>query len=146
MVIYMKRNIYCLFILFSFLFEFSLTGCCGSSDKNLVKDKNKEKIAKQTPPNVNSAEVEAEIIDFEEKDGYTNSEIKILQVKSYGASVPPLPVGNIIKAEVTASSIKNSKLPKEELLHKGAKRNITMEHFLVPPNVASPSWRILSIE
>ncbi len=141
----MKKNICFLFILIPFLFELSLSSC-SSTDKNLQKDKNTERVAKQIPPNINSAEVEAEVKSFEDKNGYTNCEIKILQVKSYGASVPPLPVGKIIKAEVTTSSIKNSKLPKEELLQTGAKRNVVLEHFLVPSNILSPSWKIISIE
>jgi hypothetical protein len=145
MVLLMKKKFLCLFIFIPLLFEFSLSNC-GSSDKNMEKDKNNEKITKQTSPGVNSAKVEAEIIEFEEKGDYTNSEIKILQVKSYGASVPPLPIGTIIKAEVTISSIKNSNIPKEELLRKGAIRNVTMEHFIVPSIVTSPSWRIMSIE
>ena len=141
----MKINFFCLLILISLFFEFTYSGCCGSSDKNLAKANNKE-LAKQTPSRVNSVIVEAEILSYVDKENYTNSELKILQVKSYGANVPPLPVGTIIKAEVTESSIKNSNIQKEELLHNGMKRTITLEHIKVPSNLDSPSWRIISIE
>jgi hypothetical protein len=140
----MKKIIY-IFLFIPFLAESGITGC-SSSDKDLNQDKSTVKVSKQTPPKVNSADVEAEIMSYEEKDGYTNSNIKILRVKSYGSSVPPLPAGKIIKAEVTGSSIKNSNLSKEELLKTGSKHNIILEHFVVPSNLSSPSWKIISIE
>ena len=140
----MEKNIY-IFLFLTFLFAFGLASC-SSSDKNLNKDKDTTKVSNQTPPNVNSANVDAEIMSYEEKDGYTNSEIKILTVNSYGSSVPQLPAGKIIKAVVTSSSIKNSNKSKEELLKTGSKHNIILEHFIVPSNLSSPSWKIISIE
>ncbi len=143
----MKKNTYLLvYLLLSVSIGINLNGCCGSSNKNLNQNKNVEMLNKQIPPNVNSAEVEAEIISLKDVNGYTNSEIKILLVKYYGASAPPLPVGNIITAVVTSSSIENSNLSKEELLRTGVKRDITLEHLFIPPNVKSPSWKIISIK
>ncbi len=142
----MKKNIYfLLLILIPFLLELNLPAC-SSSNRNLNKDKDTTKVGKQIPPVVNSANVEAEILSYEETNGYINCSLKILQVKSYGSSTPPLPVGTIIKAEVTSSSIKNTKLSKEELLSKGAKYNIMLKHLVVPSNVESPSWEITSVE
>ncbi len=143
----MKKNTYLLmYLLLSVSVGISLNGCCGSSNKNLNQNKNVEMLNKQIPPNVNSAEVEAEIISLKDENGYTNSEIKIIEVKSYGASVPPIIVGSIIKAGVSETSIENSKLTKDDLLKSGSKYKVTLEHFIVPPNSKSPSWRIISIE
>ncbi len=121
-------------------------GCSSSRDKNISSDRINNTLQRKPPPSVNSAQVEAEIMNTAEKDDYLNSDLKILEVKYYGASVPPLAVGSIIKAEVSKSSIENSKLPKEELLKVGSQHIFTLEHYQLPANVTSPSWRVLSIE
>lgn len=118
---------------------------CSSSGNNTV-DKESGSIKKEVPPPVNSADVNAEIISIVTEGNYTISDIKILKVNSYGSSVPPLPVGTIIKAEVTKSSVENSKISEQELLKSGAKRNIILQHFAVPSNLKSDYWRIISIK
>ena len=142
----MKDNIRFFFCVFIFLlFEFGISSC-NSSNKNFNQDKDTSKIIKKVPSKVNSANVEAEILNYESEHDYINFIIKIIEVRSYGASIPPLPTGTIIKAEVTNSSFEKNISLKEKLLHTGAKYNIMMEHFNVPAGSASPSWRIISIE
>jgi hypothetical protein len=142
----MRKDLYYFLNIFiPLLIILSLYGCCASSNKDIDQNKKVDKKS-SIPPDVNSAEVEAEIINTKTLQGYTNSKIKILQVNSYGASVPPLPPGKIIEAEIAPSSIKKSKLPEEEIFKTGLKRTIVLEHLVVPPNVSSPSWRIISIE
>ncbi len=120
-------------------------GCSSSKDKDISTDKTNT-LQKEPPPSVNSAQVEAQIMNTAEKDGYLNSDLKILEVKYYGASVPPLSIGSIIKAEVSKSSIENNKIPKEELLRVGSQHLFILEHYQLPANVTSPSWKILSID
>ena len=118
---------------------------CSSSGKNTV-DKENGSIKKEVPPPVNFADVNAEIISIVSEGNYIVSDIKILKVNSSGGSVPPLPVGTIIKAEVTKSGVENNKISEQELLKSGAQRNIILQHFAIPSNLKADYWRIISIK
>lgn len=138
--------------LINFLISLLLVACfifspgCSTANKNVSTNKDITKLPKEVPPSVNSANIEAEITGVTQKDGSVNCDLKILRVKEYGASVPPLPVGSVIEAGISQSAISNSKLSKEKLLKKGSQHNIILEHYLLPPGVEGPSWKILSIK
>ncbi len=135
-------------LLFSILFvgSFVFNSGCSTANKNVSTNKDIAKLPKEVPPSVNSVNIEAEITGIIQKGENINCQLKILQVKDYGSSVPPLPVGSIIEASISQTTISNSKLSTEEILKKGLQHNIILEHYVLPPGVAGPPWKILSIK
>ncbi len=128
------------------LCSFALFPGCSSSGKNISSNKKIDTLQKETPPSVNSASINAEITAVNNVKKLLVCNLKILKINYYGSSVPPLAVGSIIKADISQSVISNSKISKEELLKKDSQYNIILEHFMLPPGVEGPSWKILSIK
>ncbi len=135
-------------LLFSILLigSFAFNSGCSTASKNVSTNKDIAKLPKEVPPSVNSANVEAEITRVTQEGRNVNCYLKILEVNDYGASVPPLPVGSIIEAGISQTAVANSKLSKKELLKNGSQHKIILEHFILPPGVEGPSWKILSIK
>jgi len=142
----MKKYTYTiLYISIVILLEINLSSC-GSSNKNLNKVNKSNESNIQVSPDVNTAEVSAEIMGYQEKGENLFCKIKVLEVKSIGASIPPLAPGQILNVGIDSSFIEKSKMSEKDILRKNSKHNITVIHFKVPSGIKSTYWKIISIE